>query len=99
MTRLRTGDRCPCCGEEIKTSDPFTLGYLSAIRDMARREYPQDARPEQLPGLGYGSMTEGRLFGLYLSSGYDDCMDFHEYRRRYEDSGGKVEEDDDETDD
>ena len=34
MRRLKKGDICPLCGEPINTSDPFTLGYLSAWADL-----------------------------------------------------------------
>ena len=37
-------------------------------------------------------ITEGELFGLYLDRGMDDCMDFHEYRRRMEAAGCVVKE-------
>ena len=30
---LRTGDPCPCCGQPIKTTDPFLLRLLTCIRD------------------------------------------------------------------
>lgn len=40
MTRLKTGDTCTCCGQPIKTDDPFALGYLSAIADLMRELEP-----------------------------------------------------------
>lgn len=30
---LKQGDPCPCCGQPIKTSDPYTLALLTHIRD------------------------------------------------------------------
>lgn len=42
MTRLKKGDICPICGEPLKTSDPFTLGYLSALYDVMRGEREPD---------------------------------------------------------
>lgn len=32
-------------------------------------------------------LTEGELYSLYISRGYDDCMDFHEYKARMEKVG------------
>ena len=37
------------------------------------------------------SATEDELFKLYLGRGYDDCMDFHEYKRRMQNAGCEVE--------
>ena len=37
-------------------------------------------------------LTEAELFSLYLARGMDDCMDFHEYRRRMEAVGCEVKE-------
>ena len=39
-------------------------------------------------------LTEAELFSLYLDRGMDDCMDFHEYRRRMEAAGCAVKEGD-----
>jgi hypothetical protein len=36
--------------------------------------------------------TEAELFSLYLDCGYDDCMDFHEYKWRMKAEGCEVEE-------
>ena len=33
MAMLKTGDPCPCCGEPIKTDDPFLLKILTDIAD------------------------------------------------------------------
>lgn len=30
---LKTGDPCPCCGQPIKTDDPFLLQILTDIAD------------------------------------------------------------------
>lgn len=38
------------------------------------------------------SATENELFRLYLDRGYDDCMDFHEYKARMQKAGCEVEE-------
>ena len=38
------------------------------------------------------SATEAELFKMYLSGGYDDCMDFYEYKWRMKDTGCEVEE-------
>ena len=32
-------------------------------------------------------LTEGELYSLYISRGYDDCMDFNEYKYRMESAG------------
>lgn len=32
-------------------------------------------------------LTEGELYSLYINRGYDDCMDFHEYKARMEKAG------------
>lgn len=36
--------------------------------------------------------TEGELFGFYLDRGYDDCMDFHEYKARMKEAGCEIKE-------
>lgn len=54
MTRLKKGDICPLCGEPIETSDPFTLGYLSAWADLTPIPVPEfhaDYRGEPFPFL------------------------------------------------
>lgn len=33
MAMLKTGDPCPCCGEPIKTDDPFLLEILTDIAE------------------------------------------------------------------
>lgn len=33
MAMLKTGDPCPCCGEPIKTDDPFLLKILTDIAE------------------------------------------------------------------
>ena len=33
MAMLKPGDPCPCCGEPIKTDDPFLLKILTDIAD------------------------------------------------------------------
>ena len=38
------------------------------------------------------SATEDELFSLYLDRGYDECMDFHEYKARMREAGCEVEE-------
>lgn len=37
------------------------------------------------------SATEQELFCLYLDRGFDDVMDFHEYKERMEKAGCEVE--------
>ena len=52
MTRLKKGDICPLCGERINTSDPFTLGYLSAWADLTsspETDPPTDDSGEPFP--------------------------------------------------
>lgn len=33
MTKLRAGDRCPCCGQPITTSSPERLAILQHLAD------------------------------------------------------------------
>ncbi len=60
MTRLKKGDICPLCGEPIMTSDPFTLGYLSAWADLTsspETESPADDSGEDFP-FAYSACNE-----------------------------------------
>lgn len=60
MTRLKKGDICPLCGEPIETSDPFTLGYLSAWADLTsspETESPADDSGEDFP-FAYSACNE-----------------------------------------
>lgn len=34
MKIYKTGERCPCCGEPIKLTDPETLRLFSMVVDM-----------------------------------------------------------------
>lgn len=38
------------------------------------------------------SATEDELFRLYLDRGYDECMDFYEYKARMQEAGCEVED-------
>lgn len=35
-------------------------------------------------------ITEQELFRLYLDRGYDDCINFHEYKTRFVAAGAKI---------
>ncbi len=43
------------------------------------------------------SIAEDELYGLYLSRGMDDCMDFREYVNRVIDCGVEIEQGKSET--
>lgn len=96
MTRLKPGDICPLCGEPIKTEDPFTLGYLSAIHDLKPAGWvssgPCPEIPEGLDAVGGNivSATEGALYRRYLDTGYDDLMSFDEYKQKFLENGGRI---------
>ena len=36
--------------------------------------------------------TEAELFRLYLDRGYDECLDFYEYKARMQEAGCEVED-------
>lgn len=98
MERLKPGDRCPLCGEPIRTTDPFELGYLTAVRDI-REGRPPDFPHREDPRTGEGltfedgrlvSATEDALFGYYLRAGWDDLMSYPDFKRRFVAGGGKI---------
>lgn len=94
MTRLKRGDACPLCGQPITTEDPFILGYLTCVRDIlekGRFENP-DPKPEtaKAPEGESQSVTEAELFSRYLASGWEDIIDFYEYKRRFIMNGGTI---------
>ena len=44
MKILKPGDPCPCCGQPIKTDDPYVLMLLSYL--AYRGQGAQESRPE-----------------------------------------------------
>lgn len=50
---LRTGDPCPCCGQQIKTTDPVLLRLLTIIRDE------MEPQPRTEMEDDYGSTVSG----------------------------------------
>lgn len=91
MARLKRGDVCPLCGGAIETEEPFVLGYLTAVRDYSEKGRFKDPEREEAGGES-SAVTEADLFSRYLASGWEDIIDFHEYKRRFIANGGTVKE-------
>ena len=94
MARIKRGDVCPLCGGEIATEDPFVLGYLTAVRDLLERGRFEEPEPEapKTPESDPKVVTEAALFERYLASGWEDIIDFYEYKRRFVRNGGTIKE-------
>ena len=50
---LRTGDRCPCCGQPIKTTNPVLLRLLTLMRDVMLQHCSREKEDD------YGSAVSG----------------------------------------
>lgn len=57
MAMLKTGDPCPCCGEPIKTDDPFLLKILT---DMAEHRIALISLDEVRAILEGGGAVDGQ---------------------------------------
>ena len=42
MKKLKKGDPCPCCGQPIKTNNPYVLRVLEWVKENGRLPSPEE---------------------------------------------------------